>query len=739
MCPCTPSFSLTFGVPGVPGLPGLNLPSLPFCVPSIPAPGPVPPGQPHSLPTVAIAAPDFPDLAALFGLKLSLPSGDLHAAISIGDIFDAIISMMDQFMPFLMLYKFFLPILNIIVCIIEVLCSLLNPFALAGAISNLFSVCIPAFLDLFPIFALIIMIISLILLLIMLIEYIICIVIKFSLAISGEIVSLITAFTVSNATGILAIVSKIGIEICALQNLLVLLAFFGIIIAVIKDILGMLFSIPPCEGGNNSQCCNPQFCPEIVQNPYTRTTGTLQYLNEVGVTSIIPIPDGYFNIDLRTETWQLYDADQTLSQAFWNIVDAHDVTADGYVSPVFFPAASVFTATTPPKQAAYTVDLRVLYNPAAWGRSGPTEHIRFNDCIVLYVPTQTLQNFDGSTSPVATNLPFPYNQAGVFFIAGGLGFKDDGKTKITGFAPDGITPVSAQATLNNFLHKPAVFSPGQTLTTAGEVIITDMQYTFKPNQPVLLQASLITAGCLPLVSTNRTFVNTVLFSNISIQTDNLKKIVNSPTFPDPVAAQECMLAAITGLQSNMTPAGLAEFQALSTLCMTNLQNNANAALTSLVGAGFNPCESNFTLAPNVQFTTLPILVTVNINENNGLPITSNIPISVGDSLAKDIVSYPTFGKVGPFTYDGYQVFTAELTSEVPGSGELMVAFQNQILCTNTIPTDGSTPTHTLQTLPYQFVYAPYGADLPSTGEGDTVGRQPRRDPSDVSKNNPGST
>lgn len=729
MCPCTPSFSLTFGLPGVPGLPGLNLPSLPFCVPSIPAPGPVAPGQPTSLPTIAIAAPDFPDLAALFGLKLSLPIGDLHAAISIGDIFDAIISMMDQFMPFLMLYKFFLPILNIIVCIIEVLCSLLNPFALAGALSNLFTVCIPAFLNLFPIFALIIMIISLILLLIMLIEYILCIVISFSLAISGEIAALITAFTISNATGILAIVSKIGIEICALQNLLVLLAFFGIIIAIIQDILGMLFSIPPCEGGNTSQCCNPQYCPEIVQNPYTRTTGTFQYLNEVGVTSIIPVPDGYFNIDLRTETWQIYDTQQTVPQQFWNIVEAFDVIADGYVPPVFFPTASVFTATTPPKQAAYTVDLRVLYNPAAWGRAGASEYIRFNDCIVLAAPLQGVENFDNSFSTQPT---------GVFFIAGGLGFKDDGKTKITGFAPDGITPISAQATLNNFLHKPAVFSVGQTLTTAGQVIITDTQYTFKPNQPVLVQASLITAGCIQVVALDRTFVNTVLFSNISTQTANLKTIVNSPNFPDPVAAQECMLTAITGLQSNMTPAGLAEFQALSTLCMTNLQNNCNTSLTSLVGAGFNPCESTFTLTPPVQFTTLPILVTVNINENNGLPVTSNIPLSVGETLAKEIIPYPTFGKVGPFTYDGYQVFTAELTSETPGTGEMMVSFQNQILCTNIIPA-GGTPSHTLQTLPYQFVYAPYSADLPSTGEGDTVGRQPRRDPSDVSKNNPGST
>jgi hypothetical protein len=60
----------------------------------------------------------------------------------------------------------------------------------------------------------------------------------------------------------------------------------------------------------------------------------------------------------------------------------------------------------------------------------------------------------------------------------------------------------------------------------------------------------------------------------------------------------------------------------------------------------------------------------------------------------------------------------------------MIAFQNQILCTN----DLSVPSHTLQNLDYEFIYAPYNAGLPPTGEGDTVGIQPRRDPGEGTGN-----
>src|ERR1700727_1730693 len=143
----------------------------------LPAPGPVPAGSPFSLPTIPIPSVDLEDLLDLFNqLQLLGPMGAFKPLL-IPDISksiaDAIMTLLDQFMPFLMLYKFLLPVLNLIICIIEVLCALMNPFALIAALNRLFTVCIPAFLALFPIFALILLIISIIILLILLIEYIV--------------------------------------------------------------------------------------------------------------------------------------------------------------------------------------------------------------------------------------------------------------------------------------------------------------------------------------------------------------------------------------------------------------------------------------------------------------------------------------------------------------------------------------------------------------------------------------
>jgi hypothetical protein len=155
----------------------------------------------------------------------------------------------------------------------------------------------------------------------------------------------------------------------------------------------------------------------------------------------------------------------------------------------------------------------------------------------------------------------------------------------------------------------------------------------------------------------------------------------------------------------------------------------------MVGIGFDPCKSNFTLTPPVQFTSKPIKITVNINERNGHPITSNLSLPVSTDIAARIKSHSTFGEVTGFNYDGYQIFTADITSKTPGKGKLMISFDDNIFCTNTFPENIDTPaTHTLQSLDYQFVYSPAGVISPSvfSSEGDTTG-QPRRDEGDMSR------
>lgn len=724
MCPCSPndvSFPSPTG-PNGPAIPGFGVPfTVP--VPSIPFPA----GFPEDL------------LDILNKLQMLIPPGALKPALNPNfgkDIFDGIMKLLDQFMPFLMLYKFFLPILRLIICIIEVLCALMNPFALMSALNNLFSSCIPEFLNLFPIFALILMILSLLLLLLALIEYIIAQILKLIQALLRNINALLIAFQTANAVAVSAIAAKLASLLCIFQNIFVLMAFFTIIIQVIKDILSLVFSIPPCQGGgpgSTDGCCAATYCPSIVQGNLQSSTGTFKYQPEIDFQfSSLPLLGGFFNTVIRPESWQLYDLFQVDPKAFADIINATDVSDTIQPKPVYFPTDGTYNATTPPRQAAYTVDLRLLYNPIAWNRTGPQQYIRFTDCIVTAAPTFIAS--DGT--PVPT---------GLLNLVGGKGYLDDGTTVLTGFNPDG-SPSTAQATLENFIHT-APSTSGQPLPQDGYTF-QDMTYTFKPNIAVLLQKNLVNAKCMPQVGLSAQFMADVVYSQVTVQAQNLADLVNGVNghvFPDTAGAEQCLLTAVSNLRTNMTVKGVAEFQAATTLCLNKLQGDTESAIGDVIAIGFNPCESTATANPTTQFTTQPIVVTVNLNENNGLPLTQNLPPDIGQTLANNIKATATFGKVGNFSYDGYQSFTANLTSDQPGNGQVMIAFQNQVLCTNLIPTLGNpfgdvpTPTHTLQTIDYTFVYAPFvGGNIPQVGEGDTsTGTQPRRDPGDTSRDSAG--
>lgn len=710
--PCAPN-DVSFPTPTVPSGPPIPGVGTPFAL-QTPNISPYPAGFPENL------------LDIFNSLQLLIPPGAIKPQLNPNfgkDIFDGIMKMLDQFFPFLMLYKFFLPVLNLIICIIEVLCALMNPFALISAINRLFSQCIPEFLNLFPVFALVIMIISLLLLLLQVIEYVVAQVLKMVQNILRNINAFIISFQDADSQSVLAAANKIAALLCQFQNLFVILSIFNVIIEIIKDILRLAFAIPPCESNSSSGCCSPTTCPAFAQNPYTNTTGVFQYLNEVGVYTTdahsLFFPNS--SVILRNESWQLYDPDQTIIQAFSNIYDAYDVTTSP--KPVFFPTDANYTATTSPNQAPYTLNLRLFYNPIPWGRTGTPRFIRFNNCIMQFAPTPNLENWDNLDVPEST---------GVIYLVGGAGFEDNDTTILHGFASDGITPLNSQATLENFIHMDGYFQNSaevivSPLHPTDGYVFSDATYTFKPNLEVLFNKQLITLGCQPAITINRAFVNTVLYGNIGVQSVALNNLLNSNTFPDTNAAVNCLSTAVAGLRSNVSPAGVAQFQSTVNICLNTLQGNTNSSLAAMVAIGFNPCLSTLALAPPVQFTSETITVTVNLNENNGISLTQGMPASAAATIAAGITPYATFGTCSPFTYDGYQAFTAEISSPIQGSGQIMVAYENQILCTNVVSADPTVaPSHTLQTLDYQFVFVPTYAPGSQGGE-------PRRDEGDVSR------
>jgi hypothetical protein len=508
--------------------------------------------------------------------------------------------------------------------------------------------------------------------------------------------------------------------------------------------LSLSFSIPPCDDsgtGDLDGCCTPDVCPTIIKSSYTRASGNVQYLNELGLRPITPIPGlSNFGTIVRPESIYIYDPQQEIGQAFINIIDGYDVPISDGTKPVFFPTDSTYDGGTSPRQAPYTIDLRLYYNPNSWGRStsigGAPRFIQFKNCIVTKVPTRTIEQNDGSNLTI---------NDGALPLAGGLGYEDDGSTIIHGFGSDGITPISNQATLDNFLHKAPRFSVSGNIQPIPDdgYVFSQVEYTFRPNIETLLNKQLVTLGCEPSLALNKSFINSAFAGDAAIKTQQLGNLINSSGtgngssgtssgFPDPNAALVCLQTALAGLRSNLTPAGVAQFQATALICLGKLKGDANDSLNQLVSIGYDACSSDFSLNPKKQFTSKTIKVTVNLKERNGISLTPGMPQEITDSIAKKIKAHNSFGTVGPFTYDGYQSFVADLSSNLPGKGNLMISFENNIFCTNTIPTDNNIdPTHTLQLLDYQFIYTPVSGSVP-TGEGDSEG-VPFRDAGDISR------
>jgi len=845
--------------PSLPAIPGLGSPFTPSLPTSL---FPIPGGFPESLNDI------------FDKLSMILPPGVIKPGLSHSyskNIFDGILSLLEKFVPFLMLYKFFLPILKLIICMLEVLCSLMNPFKLARAIIKLFRECIPEFLALFPIFALIIMIISLLLLLLAIIEYIIAQILKLIQLILKNIRSLVKATAKADKESVLAIIKKLGMLLCGFQNIFVVLSIVAIIIQAIKDIIKLIFSIPPCddtEGTDVDGCCTNEVCPRFIRDNETLTsfTGTLQYYSEVNAVSPgFPAPfNTLLNINKRKATHQFFDSKATTYKQFINISDAFDVDMpDGEEKPVFFPVDANYVATTPQRQVPYVVDLRIPYNPADWGRTPPplntiintdnttttftngintltnqfvntangqtlsyqiinpktnevigvgtfgfitnatqslasfhgqgisnpnnigvytpfksiagltnykivifdnvnvgnygvfniksvisnqeitiqkpvytaqnlnNRYVRIKNCIVQYAPDRSLLNFDGTSTDVNT---------GVLTLVGGKGFEDDGTTVLYGYESDGVTLSVKQATLENFLFTKTISSSNPILLPTDGNRFENVEYTFRIHHEVLLSKSLITLGCLPQVRLNKNFINEVFAGGSALKLKLLSDAINGTssngsTFPDVAGLQDCLTLALDAFRANMSEEGAQIFQATAMACLGKTKDDTNSALKNIIGIGFDPSTSTFTLTPQTQFTGKTIKVSVQLNDRNGASITDNLPDDVSKDIASRISGIHNFAVISEFKYDGSRYFEATISSLIDGSGTLQVSFDNQIISVITIPTDiTQSPTSVLKELPYSFVYVPAitSGNENTTSDGDTDGA-PRRDEADVSR------
>ena len=223
-------------------------------------------------------------------LNFNLPGGGTltgHSDPNSQSIGSAINNLLGIFAPFISAYGLILPILGVIRGIIEIICALMNPFAVIGAVERLFNKWIPPFLSLFPPLAGVLLILNIIKIVIAIVLFTVTVIIP---TIELIIVNIqeFASLRPNKAIKQQAIKDKITAIIAELKNQLAILGLALPVINLLQEILNLVGG-KPCSGGqskasqsqsslvpgislynsnqDDSSCCDDNVCPPILKNP----------------------------------------------------------------------------------------------------------------------------------------------------------------------------------------------------------------------------------------------------------------------------------------------------------------------------------------------------------------------------------------------------------------------------------------------------------------------------------------
>lgn len=222
------------------------------------------PQNPEQLPLTEEQETTYPEFmeqlkCSISGAVIS-PAGLLpSSAINIGDVIAAHVG---QLTALTNSYSYFLVILEMIGCIIDVLCAIPNPFSTISAMIRLFGTCLPNLLLLFPVFTVPAIILCFIKIILSIIEYILETILPIIIDIINNIDKLTTAFQKNNLDAQVAIAFKVAALAKELYNIIGILAALGALFELIKALLNLTLGLP-CGGG--SDCCNTDNCPDVIK------------------------------------------------------------------------------------------------------------------------------------------------------------------------------------------------------------------------------------------------------------------------------------------------------------------------------------------------------------------------------------------------------------------------------------------------------------------------------------------
>ncbi len=650
--------------PPLPGLPGftydINIPTIPM---------PDLDGIPEDI------------LNLLRRLKLKLPGGGLlqdlvdSLAKTVAKILSSLLGYLNAFLG---IYFFVLALIELILCVIKVLCAFPKPWSVIRAVKRLLRKCIPLFIQIcFPFFALLLLLLNLIAILIALIEYIIQMILRLIKQLLKNLKKLYNiTIRQYNPNAALAIISKLANLLCLFEQIF---TFLGAVFSILELITSIWDkSLKVCSGGGGSGTRGPDdddVCAPFMKNPIVQTNdnieiwksrvgsavGELWFCNEVYG---IPFPPGIFPAGTMTKLRNevIYFKDDALIEElkFYNMI-----TYGGFP---FFPFDSTITKDTEYSLKPYFLDMTITCDPLdGYG----SRAISFEDVTVTYVATE-------ATATVVASVPTNVTDANGFLsLSGGTVIND---VNLNGQTIDYVVGQRANTASGRF--NPSITGSGSYVS------ITNITYDLKVNYEALAQYTLITMSCLPSVEVEQNFLNVTFDKAFNFT------LPDFVTLPDIEGASNDLQKCMSDYRTNITIDTTEVFGNCMTNIMDKLYIQASNTYCQLLQASLDVYNMQKAIVPDLQFIKNPIDITITPKDQNGRTLLDLIggftpPASCMNNLADKFKGEATLGSVSKFSYDGYGNFIAELTSDIGGDGLLSLYFDDNLIVTAIRPDDPS--------------------------------------------------
>lgn len=657
-----------------------------------PLPGPPGFGLDLSFPNIPLNLPQgIPEdiLSWLNKLKFGLPGGGF-----LQDVLDSltkkITSILSSVLGYLNVavgwYLFALAIIELILCVIKVLCAMPKPWSVIKAVKRLIRKCMPVFISIcFPFFAFLLLLLSLIAILIALIEYIIALIkrlldqIKKNL---NKLKKLYNTGRIGQTATVLAIIAKLSNLICLFEAIFVFLGAISAILEIITSKWSKILRSCSSKSGAGGDDLDI-VCAKFMSNPVKKTNEDIEiwesrvqstsgnasiwYMKEVYV-SLPFFPSPSFS-KVRAESIYLQSNALIDELKFKNII-----SENGFP---FFPFDKVITKDIDYTLKPYTVDLFITKDP---GDGYGIREIQFTDATVTYVTLDAVTNITAIGTAELTR-----NENGYLMLSGGL--------SVDGYGYN-------DHTLEELLHEDGVTSAPLAV---GYTEYSDIKYSMKINYEALAQYMLITFNCFPSVDAENAFLEQTFAKAFNFA------LPDFITVPDVNSAITDLTKCFTTFKANVAPETVDVFGSCAENILNNLLSQANETYCQLLALSLDKTNMPTTIDPEMQFTGEPILVKVAPTDQSGKTlldiIGGNVPSTACmDSIAEKFRGEVSFGSISKFSYDGYGNFVANITSENMGDGYLSIYYDEELIVVAIKPDDlNQQPSFDATPINYSFI------------------------------------